>query len=356
MSFACTRNWVGNTLLCTRPSGSPKSGASPRQHYPQGPLGWTYVKGEQAGYNRLAPLEYGGGVAQQDPRSKPGCNCLVPVLAILLGSIIGVVIREMDLHVSDLQVSGIVAKPTTTLPLYDCSDKGDEDWGPSASMARLNWCCENFQQGCAGRDRQQAQRAAGWVRKEPFECSGEPQEEWGAKRRRWCCENKGLGCPTTRAPEQRLNCSDLPPGGRSAWPAAKKQACQDAFQLPIYASPSDPPPGSVEVTSNTVDSNQALVTVQQGEGRDVGTRTSASSTAEVDDTVQTQEGEVSATAPPAGFLHNGEEIAAPRKTQDDSYDCGDDKEHWMAEWSPTKKAWCCRHTQFACPPDPLRLK
>jgi len=350
VSFACTRNWaLGNTLLCTR-GASPK-GSSPRPYAYNQYSPWAYAKGEQAGYNRL---EFGGtspnSPVQHGPRSSrvdawPCCKVLLVVaVSILLGSVAGLVLRKVPGAAERLdalqqralsmfrhpeapqaaEASVRATAPTSTRPLYSCGASSKVWASSSVSEAERAWCCQNFGQGC----RHRSFRADPIATKvDRFECKIRERMEWNVKQTVWCCENRGLGCGTTRSPEHRLNCSDVPLRGRGAWSAAKKKACYEAFQMPIFASPTLPASG--DRLQSALDPTDAVASIGDAAppAEEEGTR--------------------------LPVILGG--VAPLRKAQGDSYDCTEDRTHWIAEWSPTKKAWCCRHRSFACPPEPGRM-
>mmetsp|Transcript_108557 Transcript_108557/g.313548 ORF Transcript_108557/g.313548 Transcript_108557/m.313548 type:complete len:274 (+) Transcript_108557:78-899(+) len=142
-----------------------------------------------------------------------------------------------------------------------------------------------------------------------FDCDDgalEWRSTWHPEKMRWCCRHVGLGC--IEHPAFACEASDM-----RSWPSAEAKWCCDERGI-----------GCDEA---------AMAGCSEA---NVGACLGAGPRARPTDKQATT---------PATTTPKPEPL-------DHDHDCSYELSHWMKEWTPQKKAWCCQREHIGCPPMP----
>jgi len=258
---------------------------------------------------------------------------LVVLVAAAIGVSIGACIRGYDMGRAFVGLreqifsafgspGALQASSSDTSAKHDCADRL-EDWEHAWSASKRDWCCRNVGRGC--REGTTAAALGG----DGFRCAVERSESWRDDELDWCCHHRGLGCSILKAKAEaaqqskspgHFDCSDVPPEGKEKWPAKKVVAClgnQD-----FKCDEGKPESWGFQQKAWCCEVHHV------GCG---GSHPSESSVPHVASQSRT---------------------AAASAADEEHYDCSRNLLHWVHDWSPQKKAWCCRNRRIGCPPVP----
>lgn len=317
-----------SALSCTRAAGCTRSGPPGERDHLMQPA-WShvgsgqgdfelherygYVGEGQGGWKREVVTTYEGW------RFKPQCKAVtVVIVSCTFGLAIGVAIRQAPgtterlgqwrenlaamLHPRWTEV-GVATGP---LPVVGPDPASAGAGAPGATLATTERPAVGA--GAAGEAAGEA-REVGEVEAggQLYKCQDGSVDNWGVGKKDWCCQQVSFGCREGSEDPGHFDCGAGPPG---LWAEAKAKHCCKTHDLgcPTLAPPK-----------------------RDFDCKDI----------------------------PAG----GREAWPPEKRsfcdaqdeeeeEDVEHDCSKNLRSWVTEWTPDKKAWCCRHKHVACPPDP----